>query len=162
MQISSSIATRLQYQHKTLVDMIDGLTEEQIRRQPAPGKWSVFEIIVHLQTYQHVFYDRLKKIISGSSPEFEPYRAEDDPLFAVHCQKTFREIMQDFISTRKEMAAEMLVLPATELAKTGKHPVYRKMNVPEWINFFLLHEAHHFFRLFQMTAEIRKMLSGQA
>ncbi len=50
MQIPSHISTRLQYQHKTLVDLIDGLTEEQVRRQIIPGKWSIFENIVHLQT----------------------------------------------------------------------------------------------------------------
>ena len=54
MQIPSHISTRLQYQHKTLVDLIDGLTEEQVRRQIIPGKWSIFENIVHLQTYQHI------------------------------------------------------------------------------------------------------------
>ena len=36
MQMPSSISTRLQYQHKSLVDIIDGLSDEQIRKQINP------------------------------------------------------------------------------------------------------------------------------
>ena len=52
----SSVSTRLQYQHKSLLDILDGLSDEQIRKQLNPGKWSIFENIVHLQTYQHTIY----------------------------------------------------------------------------------------------------------
>ena len=61
MQIPSSVSTRLQYQHKSLLDILEGLSDEQIRRQVLPGKWSIFENIVHLQTYQHTFITPGKK-----------------------------------------------------------------------------------------------------
>ena len=54
--MQSYLSTRLQYQHKSLIEIIDGLTDEMIRSSKwIPGKWSIFENIVHLQTYQHVF-----------------------------------------------------------------------------------------------------------
>jgi len=62
MQMPSSISTRLQYQHKSLLDIIDGLTDEQIRRQIITGKWSIFENITHLATYQHTFISRIKQM----------------------------------------------------------------------------------------------------
>ena len=43
MQLSSSVSTGLLHQHESLRDLIAGLTDEQIRRQIIPGKWSVFE-----------------------------------------------------------------------------------------------------------------------
>ncbi len=49
MQMPSSVSTRLQYQHKSLLDIIDDLSDEQIRMHIHPGKWSIFENIVHLQ-----------------------------------------------------------------------------------------------------------------
>ena len=63
MQMPSSISTRLQYQHKSLLDILDGLSDEQIRRQINPGKWSIFENIVHLQTYQHILLSRIRQIL---------------------------------------------------------------------------------------------------
>src|SRR5262245_35757139 len=109
MQIPSSVSTRLQYQHKSLVDMIDGLSDEQVRRNVITGKWSIFENIVHLQTYQHTFIQRIKQILEGNNPTFPRYTAEGDPAFLDNCTKTSREIMHDMITTRKQMTAEILL-----------------------------------------------------
>lgn len=156
MQIPSSLSTRLQYQHKSLIDMIDGLSEEQVRRQVTTGKWSIFENIVHLQTYQHIFIDRIRQMLEGNNPSFERYTAESDPLFLDNCHKSFREIMQDYIALRKEITAGILTFPETDFVKTGVHPVFGKMNLLQWINFFLLHEAHHLFTIFKLSAELKK------
>ncbi len=156
MHISSSISTRLQYQHKSLVDMIDGLTEEQARRQIMAGKWSIFENIVHLQTYQHTFIKRIQQILTGEKPSFPRYTAEADPLFLDNCEKSIREIMHDMLTTRKEMAGELLTFQDDDYKKTGYHPLFGEMNILQWLNFFLLHEAHHLFIIFKLAAELKK------
>ncbi|MEK7224883.1 MAG: DinB family protein [Bacteroidota bacterium] len=153
----SSIVTRLHYQHKSLVDMIDGLSDEMIRRQVLPGKWSIFENIVHLQTYQHTFIDRMKHLLSGSNPVFARYTAEGDPMFLDNCSKSMREIIQDLLTLRKQMVIEISSLQDTDLVKTAVHPAYGKMNLIEWLNFFLLHEAHHMFTIFKLSGELKKM-----
>ena len=156
MQLASSISTRLQYQHKSLLDLIDGLTDEQIRRNIIPGKWSIFENIVHLQTYQHTFINRVKQILEENNPPFPRYTAEADPLFHDNCSKSSREIMQDLLTTRKEMAAGIISFKESDYTKTGQHPAFGKMNLLQWLNFFLLHEAHHLFTIFKLGAELRK------
>ena len=156
MPLPSSITTRLQYQHKSLLDLIDGLTDEQIRRHIIAGKWSIFENIVHLQTYQHVFIYRVREIQTGNNPSFDRYTAEADPFFPDNCAKSTREVMQDLITVRKDIAAEISNLPEDELHKTGQHPAYGKMNLSLWLHFFLLHEAHHLFTIFKLVAELKK------
>ena len=155
MQLSSSVSTRLQYQHKSLLDIIEGLSDEQIRLNVNPGKWSVFENIVHLQTYQHTMISRIRLMLNEENPSFNAYVAEADPLFLDSCTNSSREIIQDLLTTRKEMASGILAFKEEELCKTGQHPKYGKMNVIEWLNFFLLHEAHHLFTIFKLTAEIK-------
>lgn len=146
----------MQYQHKSLVDLIDGLTEEQIRRNINPGKWSIFENIVHLQTYQHVFKERMKKILSEDHPSFPIYVADADPIFLDNCHRSIREIMQDFISNRKEMAAATQPSLNNSAARRGIHANYGSMNLVEWYNFFLLHEAHHLYTILRLAAALRK------
>jgi len=159
MQISSSISTRLHYQHKSLLDLIDGLTDEQVRRQVFPGKWSVFENIVHLQTYQHVFIKRIKQILEQDNPIFSRYTAEGDPDFLDNCSKSTREIMQDLITIRKDMAAGIALFKEEDFSKMGQHPAFGQMNILQWLNFFLLHEAHHLFTVFKLAAELKKINS---
>ena len=155
MQLPSSVSTRLQYQHKSLVDIIDGLTDEQVRRPLHPGKWSIYENIVHLQTYQHTFVSRVKQMLEGTNPQFGQYTAEGDPLFLDNLARSSREIMQDLLSTRKEIAYGILSFKESDLDKTGVHPVYGKMHMIQWLNFFLLHEAHHLFTIFKLAAALR-------
>ena len=155
MHMSSSVATRLQYQHKSLLDIIDGLTEDQVRARTNPEKWSIFETIVHLQTYQHIFNGRVREMRASDNPGFERYTADADPGFIDNCTKTVREIMQDLITTRKEMAAGFLPLSPAELNRTGVHSAFGKMNIQQWINFFLLHEAHHLFAIFKQAGQIK-------
>ncbi|TMI68425.1 MAG: DinB family protein [Bacteroidetes bacterium] len=155
MLIPSSVASRLQYQHKSLLDLVDGLSDEQIRMQVDTGKWSIFENIVHLQTYQHTFIRRIRQMLDEQNPSFDRYTAEADPLFHDNCGKSTREIMQDLLTTRKEMAAGILSFNEIDLKKTGEHPVYGKMDLGQWMNFFLLHEAHHLFTIFKMAAKLK-------
>jgi len=156
MQMPSSVSTRLQYQHKSLLDIINGLSDEQIRRPAEPAKWSIFENIVHLQTYQHSFISRIRRILDEDNPAFERYTAEADPLFYDNCVKSSREVMQDLLVTRKEMSAGILSFTETDLKRTAEHPVYGKMNMLQWLNFFLLHEAHHLFTIFKLAATFGK------
>ena len=157
MQMPSSISTRLQYQHKSLLDILDGLSDEQIRRQLNPGKWSIFENIVHLQTYQHAFIRRIRKILDEENPVFDRYTAEADPLFHDNCTKSSREVMADLLTIRKELSNGILSFKDTDLEKAGIHPAYGKMSLVQWLNFFLLHVAHHLFTIFKMGAELKKI-----
>ena len=156
MQMPSSISTRLQYQHKSLLDILDGLSDEQIRLQVNLGKWSIFENIVHLQTYQHTFISRIRRILEEETPAFIAYTAEADPLFHDSCTKSSREVMQDLLTTRKELSNGILSFKETDLEKTGLHPTYGKMNLLQWLNFFLLHEAHHLFTIFKLGAALKQ------
>jgi uncharacterized damage-inducible protein DinB len=157
MPLSSSIVTRLEYQHKSLLELIDNFSDEQIRLQAIPGKWSIFENIVHLQTYQHTFLHRMKQIQSENAPAFARYTAEADPLFPDNCLKTTRDVIQDLITTRRVIAGYLLNLKDEELNRQGSHPVFGSMDIAHWLNFFLLHEAHHLFTIFKLTAEVKKV-----
>lgn len=156
MPLPSSITTRLQYQHKSLLDLIEGLTDDQVHRNVISGKWSVFENMVHLQTYQHVFIFRVNEMLTGSNPSFNRYSADADPYFPVNCAKSTREIMQDLLGLRKDIAAQISNLDDDSLHKKGSHPVFGSMDIVQWLNFFLLHEAHHLFTIFKLAAELKK------
>ncbi len=157
MPIPSSVTTRLEYQHKSLLDIIEGLSDEQIRMQVNPGKWSIFENIVHLQTYQHTFIARVKKMLDEHNPVFPAYTAESDPLFHDNLARSSREIIQDLLVTRKEIAAGILAFKDHDFAKRAIHPKYGDMNLLLWLNFFLLHEAHHLFTIFKLSGVLKNI-----
>jgi len=156
MQLSSSVSTGLLHQHESLKELIAGLSDEQIRRQVNPGKWSIFENIVHLQTYQHTIVSRIRLILDNENPVFTPYTAEADPLFHDNCRLQTAEIMLDLFNTRQALSSAMVSLSESDLEKESRHTTYGTMNLLLRLHFFLLHEAHHHFTIFKLLMELRK------
>ena len=156
MPLSSSINTRLEYQYKTIFELFEGLSDASIRLRVWPDKWSAFENVVHLVTYQHVFLARMEKILNSDTPFFERYFPDTDPLFVENCEKTSHDIIKDLLQTRKKIGARLHDLSDDQLRRIGVHPLFGQLTVLQWTEFFLLHEAHHLYTLFKLTCELRK------
>jgi hypothetical protein len=60
--------------------LIAGKPEIQLRRQPAPGKWSIAEIIVHLSETELVIGYRVRMILGANGT---PIQAFDQDAWAV-------------------------------------------------------------------------------
>lgn len=95
-------------------------------------------------------------MLENKNPTFPRYTAEADPEFLDNVCKSTREIMGDLLTVRKLIAAEMIAFPSTDLVKTGIHIAFGQMTMLQWLNFFLLHEAHHLFSIFKLAAELKK------
>lgn len=62
--------------HSQLVQAIEGLTENQLRWKPAPGKWSVTEVLSHLTDHHLIVSFRIREIISGSPAQLPGFRQD--------------------------------------------------------------------------------------
>ncbi len=158
MPLSPSLLTRLEHQHKTLHELIKGFDEAQLRKRVNPDKWSVVENIAHLAAYQPVFLHRIQQVEQLATPAFERYVADNDPNFHTCLQRTLRELLDDIGAQRFIIFNHLGRLPETTLRRTGLHPRYGEMTLLQWTEFFLLHESHHLFTIFMLTADTRKML----
>ena len=148
--LSNSQLTRLQYQHEAVIEMTKGFTEQQLRTRPETGKWSPFENIAHLSAYEPSFIERLKKIEKEEAPLFERYVAENDPRFYECCRMDLHQLNEHLFTHRFLILNHVSVLSEAGFRRIGRHPLYGDLNIPKWIEFFLLHEAHHLFTIFKL------------
>lgn len=51
-----------------LRDAIEGLTEEELRYKPAPDKWSIHQILIHVTDSEISSTSRLKKVLAEDEP----------------------------------------------------------------------------------------------
>ena len=149
--IYSSLTERLKNQHKTIAAIIIKLNNRQLNQRVNKVKWTVHENIAHLAKYQPVFLDRMRKILTNDAPEFAAYRAEDDDEFEIYCAFTTYELLKKISSDREVIFHLITHLPPDKFERTGTHPKYGKLTILEWTEFFLLHEAHHLFTIFQLA-----------
>ena len=151
MELYPSIKDRLNSQHLAIKELIKNLDGEFISRRPEVRKWSIQENLAHIVCYHQVFLNRMYKIIKSENPYFERYRAEDDANFNKLQKLISEELLILLEEERKKVTDLVFKLNINELQKPGTHQKFGVMNVVEWIEFFLLHEAYHIYTIFKLS-----------
>lgn len=151
MSLSASVCSRLQNQHETIYELLNGFSEEQLRQRIHKDKWSSFEQVAHLVSYQPVFLQRVQTIQQENDPLFGRYIADNDPSFIADCKRPLSELLDDLRLQRTDITNHLFSLTDASVRKTGRHPKYGLLTIAEWTEFFLLHEAHHLFSIFMLT-----------
>ncbi len=141
---------RLKTQHEVIEVLISGKSEGELRSRPIPDKWSVYENITHLACYLPKVIVRTNKILSDENPSFQSYIPEEDHEFTKYLSLSIDELLTQLKSNRLELFQLMSNLTDEQLKRTGTHTKFGKMNLIEWTEFFLLHEAHHIYTIFKL------------
>jgi len=147
----NSLAERLKNQHTAIQPIIEKLDDRQLDYHTEPGKWSIHDNIVHLAKYQFIFSERINSMLTTNNPSFDRYRADEDHGFHIWRNFSTGKLLEKLSAERENIFKKITGLSETELARTGNHPRYGKLTITEWTEFFLLHEAHHLFTIFQLS-----------
>ena len=145
MGLSESTSVRLATQLDPLPALFGAASPEAMQRRPASGKWSAHENLAHLARYHEVFLERLRRMLAEDNPSLGRYRAEDDPEAAKWMALPTDEVLRRMKDLRGELIESVKRLSPDELKRTGIHPVLGAMTIPQWVEFFLLHEEHHLY-----------------
>jgi DinB family protein len=155
MHLSNSIKTRLQFQHETIRELSTDFSEEELKVQVIRGKWSAFENVVHLISYQPTFINRIALMLKEDEPVFERYVAENDPLFNHYLEKDLPELFTILNYDRATLIINLQNIPEEQLIRTGKHLKFGTLTIAQWTEMFLLHEAHHLWTMLGLINSLR-------
>jgi uncharacterized damage-inducible protein DinB len=142
--------TRLRTQLECLPILLSGVPKATLDNRPIAGKWSARENLAHLARYQEMFLSRMQRIRSEDSPRLPRYRAEDDAEWPQWMQLPTAAILASLGSLRAQLVKEADQLSAEECSRIGIHPKFGEMTLRLWLEFFLLHEAHHLLAVMQL------------
>ena len=56
-----------------------GLTPEQLRARPVPGRWSIRQVVLHLADAEILYADRMKRVITEHEPALSPPPRRNGP-----------------------------------------------------------------------------------
>jgi uncharacterized damage-inducible protein DinB len=143
--------TRLRTQLDCLPILLSGVPGAALDNRPIAGKWSAREHLAHLARYQEMFLSRMQRIRTEDRPLLARYRAEGDPEWPRWMALPATEILKSLRSLRTQLARKAGGLSAEELSRIGIHPKFGEMTLGLWLEFFLLHEAHHLLSVMQLV-----------
>ena len=136
MKVQRSTADRL---HK----LTRGIPRKKLNHRPAPGKWSVTEILAHLAETEWAVGWRLRSILSANGT---PIQAFDQDAWA----KTSNYAMQDpkksvglFRRLREENLALLKSIPRKKWKNYGMHQERGKESVARIFRLIAGHDLNH-------------------
>jgi hypothetical protein len=154
-QLPYSHQSRLQRCETQLQDFLaialSGVPVESLSATVVPGKWSAHEQLAHLARYHQIFLQRIDRIVTERAPEFPRYRAEDDPEWPAWASLPTPQLLERISSMRAELLARLRSLSEEDFDRTGVHPRFGAMSLALWLEFFLVHEAHHLYVVLQLV-----------
>jgi uncharacterized damage-inducible protein DinB len=158
--VTNSNLTRFQRCETQLQDFLavalNGVPAEELTAKTMPGKWSVHEQLAHLARYHQIFLQRIERILTEQTPEFPRYRAEEDPEWITWTSMPAQQVLVRLFSMRIKLMAQLRSLGEEDFERTGIHPKFGKMNLSLWLEFFLVHEAHHLYVVLQLVRGISR------
>jgi uncharacterized damage-inducible protein DinB len=122
---------------------VAGMTAEQLKARPVPGKWSTLEVVCHLSDFEPVYADRMKRVISHDNP---PLLGADQEQFAAtlsYQERDLEEELKIVETTRSQMARILRRLPAEAWSRAGVHSEYGPRTLEQLLTTITNHIPHH-------------------
>jgi len=122
--------------------ILDGLSTAEIEARPAPGKWSVREIVAHLADCEVVWGWRLRQVLGEEHAVIQPF--EQDAWAKVYDAYSFELAWATFKALRAWNVAFVGALSETDKRKGYTHPE-RGGDETLWtlVEIMAGHDLHH-------------------
>lgn len=150
---SSATFIRLERQLDCLPILLGGVSPGELDHRPLPDKWSARENLAHLARYQEIFAGRLGRILTEDCPQLPRYAAEQDDDWPRWAEMNVDEVLARMRDLRSELINRAEELSEADLSRMAVHPRFGAMTLMQWLEFFLLHEAHHLLVVMQRVRE---------
>jgi hypothetical protein len=148
---AGEIAARLDAQFSAWTTALGDLSAPAMERAPQAGKWSAREHLAHITRMHGVCAARVRVILARDSPLLPPYRAEKDPTWRQWRAMAGPELVGTAAGRRATLIETVRALSDPELARIGVHANLGPIPLSGWLEFFLVHEAHHLYAIFKLV-----------
>lgn len=149
MAVQRSTAARLAH-------LLAGLNRRHLRRRPAPGKWSIGEIVAHLAETELVGGYRIRMILSKNGT---PILAFDQNVWAKnsdYARQDPRKSLELFRVLREANLRLLESLPPRRLRLYGMHQERGRETIARIVRLFAGHDINHLLQI----EKIRKQSKG--
>ena len=120
---------------------IQRVSLETLNRSPAPGKWSVRDILCHLADCEVVFAFRLRQALAEDHHVIQPFDQDRWAATYAHCEAS--AALAVFSAIRLWNLAFIANLEPPELAKMLNHPERGEMTLQVVVETMAGHDLNH-------------------
>ncbi|HEY3936483.1 MAG TPA: DinB family protein [Bryobacteraceae bacterium] len=138
---------------ETLTRLIEGVPEEALTRESAPGKWSVRDVLAHLAEAEMVSTWRYRQMIEQSSVTLTSFNQEEWARLGDYGATEPKESLEMLRILRKKNLQMFARLTPEEWECFGMHSERGKMTVEDLMRQIAGHDLNHIAQVREMVAK---------
>ena len=142
------IVNRLVQHVEELHGFTDGLTDAQLKQRPAPEKWSLHELAMHLCETQDVFIERVARILVEDKPAIELYEPDKARQEGLYFTENLKQRISEFEMQRETFVSLLQTLSDKQWKQEGVHPEVNHYTVEKCTEALMRHEEHHLYQMY--------------
>jgi hypothetical protein len=128
---------------RKLAALLRGKTKKQLMRRPAPGKWSVGEIIAHLADSEIAISWRLRQVISSNGVSLQAYDQDAWANTMDYAHRDPRQSLERYRVLREANVALLKNIPKTVWDNYGLHQERGNESVTQIARMAAGHDVNH-------------------
>ncbi|HMD97006.1 MAG TPA: DinB family protein [Terriglobia bacterium] len=123
---------------------IAGLSPRQLKARPAPDKWSIQEILAHLDDVEELgMRARVAAMIEQNEPSLAPFDQEQRAIEQRYHKKAPLRALHHFALQRKANVKWLRTLKPAQLKRKGHHQAVGEITAGEMIHEWAFHDLGH-------------------
>lgn len=134
--------------------LLRGVPAKKLRRRPAPGKWSVTEVVLHLADSELVYGYRLRTILAQNRARILAFDGNEWAASGRYHRRDVRAALAMLRTLRAANLELLRVVPRNKWNHYGVHEDYGKQSVASLARHYAGHDLDH-------LLQIRRILSAR-
>jgi hypothetical protein len=140
--------------YRVVAEALLKITPEELDASPAPGKWTVRQIIHHLADSEMTAAVRFRLLVAEDRPAIQGY---DQDRFAasLHYDRAHEASLELFRAVRASTAELMGCLTEAEWLREGTHSEVGRFGLDTWLRIYAPHAHNHASQIKEARAAAR-------
>lgn len=135
---------------------LDGTTDEELEWKPAPERWSIGEVLVHLaHVEEFAITPRLRILVEQDGGEFENYDQTQFDALGIYRSQPARRALEWLREMRRENLEYLNAAPRSALGRTARHSTLGVVTLEQQLNEWALHDLGHVRQIAELLRAVR-------
>lgn len=130
-----------------IIGLVREVPTQNLKRRPAPDKWSAHEHACHISSGHLVFLDRLELMLSDPNPRIKSMEPSPDEEAGSLLNIDLDEALDQYVKERALTVKRLKELSDEDWQRTAEHEAFSHYSVQIMFRHMLIHEMHHAYKI---------------